>query len=319
MEETEFRTRERVAEMPGQAVHDRVAGFGEVAVHDGVAGREIVVRDGEVCPHCGAVLDKEYEWCPVCGGKLADHCTFCGAPMLPDDVDCPECGMPAEGVVCPDCGVRNFRSFCRQCGRPLSRAARRAVEKAKQDPKVLEAARLLEKISELEAELDGALPGSDADETPAKPTEGELWLKEMMAKAGITPAEKPRVTQRRMGRSREEVLAEYKKAVEEADRAMEEMLPPAGATPQEQRNYYTARKVAVMEVMEERWYGVAHEVPLGWICNRCQVLHNNPSECAVREFGGRWVTTTKYKVVDAGTEGAQCFVDRVEKKVYKRQ
>ena len=302
MEETDIRIRERVAERPGQAGQERTA-----------------TRDDGFCPHCGAVLDKAYEWCPVCGAKLVDYCTFCGAPMLPDDVDCPECGMPAEGVVCPDCNVRNYRAFCRQCGRPLSRAARRTVEKAKQDPKVLEAARLLVKVSQLEAELDGALPGSDAGEGPVEPTEGALWLQEMMAKVGFTPAGKPPVTQRKVGRSREEILSEYKKAVEEANRVMEEMLPPAGATPQEQRNYYTARKVAVMEVTEERWYGVEYQDSIGWICNRCQVIHNNPEECAVREFGGRWITTTKYKVVDEGTEGAQCFVDKVEQKVYKRE
>ena len=260
------------------------------------------------CPNCGAVLDQAYELCPECGAKLADYCTFCGAPMRPDDLDCPECGMPSEGVVCPRCQIRNYRAFCRQCNQPLSRAARRAVEKAKQDPKVQEAARLLAKISELEAELDGRLPLSETDQGPETPTEGAIWLQDMMAKVGFTPAEMPKATRRQVGRSRETVMDEYKKAVEEA-----------GATPQEQRNYYTARKVAVMEVMETRWYAVKCETPIGWVCNRCQVFHNSPEECAVREFGGKWITTTKYKVVDEGTKGAEVFVDRVEKKVYKRQ
>ena len=117
------------------------------------------------CPHCGAALDRpDYEICPVCGGKLVDYCTFCGAPMHPDDVDCPECGMPSDGVECPACHIRNFRPFCRQCGQPLSKAARRAVEKAKEDPKVLETARLLVKIAQLEAELETS--GSPEDGTP---------------------------------------------------------------------------------------------------------------------------------------------------------
>ena len=95
------------------------------------------------CPHCGAALDRpDYEICPVCGGKLVDYCTFCGAPMHPDDVDCPECGMPSDGVECPACHIRNFRPFCRQCGQPLSKAARRAVEKAKED---LETRKLLDR------------------------------------------------------------------------------------------------------------------------------------------------------------------------------
>ena len=142
------------------------------------------------CPHCGAALDRpDYEICPVCGGKLASYCTFCGAPMSPSDIDCPECGMPADGVECPACHIRNFRPFCRQCGQPLSKAARRAVEKAKEDPKVLETARLLVKIAQLEAELETA--GTPEDGTPEEPTEAEIRLKALMAKVGFTAADRP--------------------------------------------------------------------------------------------------------------------------------
>lgn len=276
---------------------------------------------GGKCPHCGAPVDERYELCPVCGGKLVDYCTFCGAPMQEGDVDCPECGMPAEGVVCPNCKTRNYRSFCRQCSLPLSRAARRAVEKAKQDPKVLEAARLIKKISELQAELDGILPGDGIEvgnQPPTEPSESELLFKELMAKVGFTPAERPKVAERKMGRSHEEVLAEYKQTVEAANKTLLEMLPPAGMTPQEQRSYYTARKVAVMEVIEERYYGIQVKETVGWECNKCHVIHNSPEDCAVREFGGVWITCDRIKVVDEGTEGAQEYVNRTEKKVYKR-
>ena len=270
------------------------------------------------CPHCGAALDRpDYEICPVCGGKLVDYCTFCGAPMSPEDIDCPECGMPADGVECPTCHIRNFRSFCRQCGQPLSKAARRAVEKAKEDPKVHEAARLLVKLAQLEAELETA--GSPEGEEPEGPTEAQLRLRELMAKVGFAPQEKPRVTSRKLGRSREEILAEYEQAVQDANQVMEQMLPPAGMTPQEQRNYYTARKVAVMEVMEERWWGIKVTETMGWECNKCHVLHKNPSECCVAEFGGQWITCDRCKVVEEGTEGAEMYTNLIEKKVYKRQ
>lgn len=273
------------------------------------------------CPHCGAPIHPDFEICPVCGGKLVDYCTFCGAPMLPTDVDCPECGMPAEGVMCPSCHIRNYRPFCRQCSQPLSRAARRAVDKAKQDPKVQEAARLLKRVAELQAELEGAVPADEAvPEEPKGPTEGEIRLNELMAKVGFTPAETPKATTRKMGRTREEVMAEYQKAVDDANKVMEEMLPPAGSTPQEQRNYYTARKVAVMEIVEEKWYGIPIERTMGWECNRCHVLHRNPSECAVREFGGKWITCTDNKVVPEGTPGAIEYTSRTELGiVYKRQ
>lgn len=276
---------------------------------------------GGKCPHCGAPIEARFELCPVCGGKLVDYCTFCGAPMQPGDIDCPECGMPAEGVECPNCHTRNFRSFCRQCSLPLSRAARRAVEKAKQDPKVQEAARLIKQVAELQAELDGILPGDDVedgDQTPSEPSESELLFQELMAKVGFTPAERPKVAKRKMGRSREEVLAEFRQAVDAANKTLSEMLPPPGMTPQEQRNYYTSRKVAVMEVMEEKWYGVRVSETVGWECNKCHVIHKCPEECVVREFGGVWVTCDRVVKVDEGTAGAEEFVNRTEKKVYKR-
>jgi len=89
-------------------------------------------------------------------------------------------------------------------------------------------------------------------------------------------------------------------------------------TPQEQRNYYTSRKVAMMEVMEEKWYGIPIQETVGWECNECHVLHSCPEECVVREFGGKWVTCDRVRIVDEGTAGAQEYVKRTEKKVYKR-
>lgn len=303
-EDVKVRDRERVRVQEKAAIQVKTAG--EEGIPFGV------------CPHCGAATHPDFEICPVCGGKLVDYCTFCGAPMSPDDVDCPECGMPAEGIICPDCNIRNYRPFCRQCGKPLSRAARRAVDKAKQDPKVQEAARILKHIAELKAELEDE--GSEKDAEPQGATEGELRLKELMAKVGFTPAETPKAVVHKEGRSRAEILAEYQKAVDEANKLMEEMLPPAGSTPQEQRNFYTARKVAVMEIVEEKWFGIPIEETMGWECNKCHVLHRNPSECAVREFGGKWITCTNTKVVPEGTPGAQEYTERIEKGiVYKRQ
>ena len=88
--------------------------------------------------------------------QASGHCTFCGAPMDPSETVCEECGMPAEGVVCPNCGTLNFRPFCSQCNAPLNRAAIRAVEKAEDDPKVQEVARLMDQAAELEEALENA-------------------------------------------------------------------------------------------------------------------------------------------------------------------
>ena len=252
-----------------------------------------------VCPKCGAAISADMELCPVCGWKVVDYCTFCGAPMTPDDMDCPECGMPADGVLCPDCGVRNFRPFCRQCGKPLSRAARMAVEKAKADPKVQETARLMRRMAELQAELE-ALEREEAIEAEAaKPRElsdVEKRYRELMAKVGFTPAEVPKVSKvTKSTRSREAILTEFKKTVDDTDRVLEEMLPPAGTTPQEQRNYFTARKQAVIEIATEVFYGINPQETMVWQCNHCHVTHSSPEACSFREFGGQWISDPDWK------------------------
>lgn len=292
-----------------------------MAVQSAAAVTTKPVEATGTCPHCGAAVEADMEICPACGWKLVDYCTFCGAPMGPDDVDCPECGMPADGVECPACHIRNFRPFCRKCGQPLSRAARMAVEKAKKDPKVQETARLLKQIAALQAELTAA--GSETEEEePAGPTEGELRLQALMAKVGFKPAEMPKPQTRKVGRSREAILADFQKAVDDANRMLEEMLPPAGSTPQEQRNYFTARKVAVMELVAETFYGINPRDTMGWKCNHCQIMHDDPSQCEYKEFGGEWVSCENWKmwdVVSADTPGAVLVTRYSEKKVFKRQ
>ena len=205
-------------------------------------------------PFCGSAVEPAYDVCPACGHKLVEYCTFCGANMTANDIDCPECGMPSEGITCPDCGTLNFRSFCRKCNRPLSRAARKAVEKAKADPKVQEAVSILVKMAELEAEMQNATDDDSSDlDTPHEPTEKELRLRELMGKVGFKPAEKPKVQPKQnTSRSREEIQTEYQRMMEEANKVLASMVPPAGSTPQEQRNYSTARKVAVMETYKEQ-------------------------------------------------------------------
>ena len=270
------------------------------------------------CPYCGSAVEPDYEICPVCGHKLVEYCTFCGANMAATDIDCPECGMPSDGITCPDCGALNFRSFCRKCNRPLSRAARKAVEKAKTDPKVQEAVSILVKMAELEAEMRNATDDDDdvVDNTPHEPTEKELRLRELMGKVGFKPAEKPKVQPKQnKSRSREEIQAEYQRMVEEANKVLESMVPPAGSTPQEQRNYSTARKVAVMETYKEKVtvsYIAGQEEKLGWVCNECQIFHQCPEQCGVRQYGGHWTTRTVDIWVTREEE-----VEK-QRKVYKR-
>ena len=177
-----------------------------------------------------------------------DHCTFCGAPMSPSDTLCEECGMSPEGVVCPSCGTRNFRPFCSHCNTPLTRAATRAVEKAKEDPKVQEVARLMDQAATLEEDLETTAEG------PAK----------------------------------EEAREAYQKVVKDINQLFEEMLPPAGSTPEEQFNYYSARKVAIQTIQT-----IKREIKTGWVCNYCGCYHSQPSDCVEPWLGGTWIYKTE--------------------------
>lgn len=221
------------------------------------------------CRHCGAEVSQNAEFCPCCGEKLVGYCTFCGAPMSPNDTVCEECGMPADGVRCPQCGTLNQRSFCRHCSAPLTKAAIRSIEKAKQDPRVRKVAELMDRAAELEAKLMG---------TRKAATEGEKRLMDLLGQkvefvdADFNP---------------QEVFEEYNKTVKDINQLFEEMLPPVGSTPQEQFNYYSARKVAI-----ETTRKVQVTNKTGWVCNFCGYFHLKPSECAEPWRGGKWIYET---------------------------
>lgn len=247
---------------------------------------------GSKCPYCGASIDPSCEICPQCGSKLVSYCTFCGTDLLPGETVCPECGMPTAGVKCPVCGTINHRSFCRKCNQPLTKAAIRAVEKAKVDPVFIKCTELSQKTAELEAELaeaTGKANPENREDTPEKAelSEGAKQMMELLGKAKNVSQKSPA---KQNGRTIEQIKDDYNKTVKDLNQLLAEMLPPAGSTPQEQRNYYSARKVAVRTKTIEK-------IKLGWICNYCGCLHNCPSECAEPWHGGHW----EYKEVETET------------------
>lgn len=188
---------------------------------------------------------------------FSGRCTFCGAPMEPGETLCEECGMSADGVTCPNCGALNYRPFCSHCNTPLTRAAIRAVEKAKEDPKVQQVAQLMDRAAELEKDLETTEEGREANS---------------------------------------EAREEYQRVVKDINQLFEEMLPPAGSTPEEQFNYYSARKVAI-----ETTQTIKRDIKTGWVCNYCGCYHNQPSECAEPWHGGTWIYKTEEVTITTKT------------------
>lgn len=134
---------------------------------------------GMKCPHCSGAVAPDDEVCPHCGARLVDWCTFCGTPLLPLDDECPECGMPVSGVKCPQCGTLNQRPFCSKCNQPLTRAATKAVEKAKEDPVFQQCQTLAKKAAET----------TDEQEKKRIVTSLNGLFKRMLPPPGSTPKE----------------------------------------------------------------------------------------------------------------------------------
>ena len=255
------------------------------------------------CPHCGQPVKKSWEWCPSCGHSLVDWCTFCGADIPRGEDECPECGMSRSGIVCPKCGTRNAGGFCRKCNEPLTLAAKKEQERALKDPQFVKAAELAVQAAELLARIeaeDQEVPESEIKEIELP--EDVLRLKELLGKTTLRQAQGPdgkqtqpldgKQQQAQRPKSKAELRAEYSKIKAELDKALNEMLPPVGSTPQEQRNYFSARKLPVEKVILTK----GREA---WVCNFCGCWHNCPSECCEPWHGGKWVYEYKEeKILD---------------------
>lgn len=81
----------------------------------------------------------------------------------------------------------------------------------------------------------------------------------------------------------EKLRKEYAAKTAELQKTLDDMVPDEAAPPEIKRNFACARMITVYST-ETR----VEKERVCWICNRCQVRHRNPSECAVAEFGGRW-------------------------------
>lgn len=231
------------------------------------------------------------------------RCSFCGAPMDMEDLFCGECGGNTAGITCPHCGTLSYRSFCPNCNAALDELAAAEIEKAKKDPKFQRMQQLAEQIADIEAKIKAeylATQGEAAEDIAEfddveLDSEAKKVLDEYKALAATLHldipapqpvAEKPQAERKRIDlqvhqQNLSEASAEYKKMVKELNDLMASLVPPADATPEMQRNYYCARKVAVVRERKELVQSV-------WECNYCHCLHNQPSQCAQPQLGGTW-------------------------------
>ena len=236
------------------------------------------------CRYCGGLMSMTAEICPHCGRPTnPDVCSFCGATMDPSDRFCPECGNARDGIVCPECGTLNFRSFCRKCNHPLDHMAQAAVAQAQADPKFQRMCEIQKRMVELERQiLEGADKALSADDAKLKEEYDALLA---ISDDGVNELKNERINEL-TSEELKEIAKEYRESVQEMNQIMADMMPDAGMTPQEQRNYFCARKLPVITVTKRK---EVIQQPVEWICNYCGCRHSQPSECVEPELGGTWV------------------------------
>lgn len=229
--------------------------------------------------------------------------------MKPSAKFCTHCGQSREGVLCPECGTLNARNFCRRCNAPLTPLARQAQEAAQNDPafkavqaKADELARLHARIEQLrqEASREEDIPPQLSEDDRALLDEYAGLLQSIGASAPVTQApvsqEEPRACPRYADTafSLDELMTAYREKAAEMDAALEALVPPPDFTPEQQRDYYSARKVATIHTE----YDMSGYQSTVWQCNYCGAYHENPSACVAPELGGNWVYITPEQYVE---------------------
>ena len=264
------------------------------------------ISTGTVCPHCGATVNSDAAICAACGRSLnAEKCSFCGAPMKPNAKFCTRCGQSREGVKCPRCGTLNSRNFCRKCNAPLTPMAVKVTEEAKNDPKFKNLQARAEELAALHTRIEELNTKSAVPELSAEDRALLDEYADILSSLGTigNPAQnpkpknaKPEVKQTESEKSGwepnimslDELMKAYHEKVDEMNRALSEMAPPPEYTPEQQRDYYAARKIATLETHIE----IPEYNSTLWKCNYCGCLHNTPPECTYPELGGTWIYVT---------------------------
>lgn len=235
--------------------------------------------------------------------------------MKPNGKFCTKCGQSVEGVKCPQCGTLNSRNFCRKCNTPLTPRALKAIEAAKRDPKFKVVEKKAEELAELQSLIEEIQSGaSETQPVPQLSEEDRQLINEYASlldsigveKPQVKPAEKQEEAKRKTyeakGMSLEDIMKAYKEKAAEMDEALAALTPPPDFTPEEQRDYFSARKIARLD----------QPVPMLWKCNLCGCLHPCPSECAEPQLGGVWVTVSMEEFYANGgqrTEPAKLIID----------
>lgn len=244
------------------------------------------VTAGGKCEYCGATYSATSQICPECGmGISRGDCTFCGRSMPPGEAECPHCGNPSDGIECHECGTINFRNFCRKCGAALNSRAQNAIARYRETPEYQKAEAIAQELEQLDKFIKEKSSGRSFSEALHAPVQAAV------PKVKYFPEARKKINFNVLTLDEAEQMYEEKRTEMEA--VLDSIVPPPDMTPEEQRDFCTARKIVVTYTTV-----INKTINKGWICNYCGCRHNNPSECAEPWHGGTWITVNVSEVIE---------------------
>lgn len=280
------------------------------------------------CTFCGAVMSRGDRFCPDCGNprggitcpqchtvNFRSFCRKCNHPLNPMALMAIEearrdprfirATKISEEVACLEDEMAMLEQ---QLQNPEKYFANQGTREPAQE-RLLEidnetnedTRRLLEEFKRLSggsSEPKNNSVETGAPKTPSAPasklTIGEVAQVEIQRPASAIKENKIGAQIEAAAKRLEELKKQHAAKVDELQKELDAMVPPAGAPPEMKRNFACAHKVTIKTkvLVEER---------VAWVCNMCQIWHKNPSECGVRDYGGKWM----YKKIekDSFTEG----------------
>lgn len=175
--------------------------------------------------------------------------------------------------------------------------AQQTLNAAQNDPAFKRLQEKAAELSELHAQIE-KLRNDATDQTPVELSQQDKALLDEYADIlGMIGSQQPTISQvaptpqiRKQysfaTTNIDDLLKAYKEKATEMNDALAALTPPPDYTPEQQRDYYSARKVAT--VVTETTCDMSDYKPTQWRCNFCSNLHDTPAECARPELGGVW-------------------------------
>lgn len=281
-----------------------------------------------LCPHCGQPVTSR---CTFCGAEMGTgdaFCQECGNPR--GGISCPQCRTLNFRSFCRKCNfplnpmalyaveeAKRDPHFVKartiandiseledeiarleeiitsgetQTGPADSGEAVLQVDESMSD----ETRRLLDEFNRISDGKDTAVKPEGAPAEPKSAT-----IKPLSAASYGEPAlpaeEAPRSSAAsriaEASRKLEELKAAHAAKLTELQSELDAMTPPVDAPPEVKRNFACARKISFLTKHKTKTL-------VAWVCNKCHVRHNQPSECCFEEFGGKWISEDIYQTVE---------------------